>query len=80
MSETELHILKARMRGGVINKARRGELEMGPPVSLVYQRAQHLLAAENVERPLEKRAPRDDGIREDCGRRRVVWLLVPCFQ
>jgi DNA invertase Pin-like site-specific DNA recombinase len=35
MSEAELHILKARMRGGQLNKARRGELEMGPPVGLV---------------------------------------------
>ncbi len=32
MSEAELHFLKARMRGGMINKARRGELEMRPPV------------------------------------------------
>jgi len=31
MSEAELHFLKARMRGGMINKARRGELEMRPP-------------------------------------------------
>lgn len=37
MSEAELHILKARMRGGQLNKARRGELEMVPPVGLVYQ-------------------------------------------
>lgn len=37
MSEAELHILKARMRGGVLNKARRGELEMMPPVGLLYQ-------------------------------------------
>ena len=37
MSEAELHILKARMRGGVLNKARRGELEMMPPVGLMYQ-------------------------------------------
>src|SRR3984893_3778163 len=37
MSEAELHILKARMRGGVLNKVRRGELEMSPPVGLVYQ-------------------------------------------
>ena len=37
MSEAELHILKARMRGGVLNKARRGELGMMPPVGLVYQ-------------------------------------------
>ena len=37
MSEAELHILKARMRGGQLNKARRGELEIGPPVGLVYR-------------------------------------------
>ena len=37
MSEAELHFLKARMRGGIINKARRGELEMRPPIGLVYR-------------------------------------------
>ena len=37
LSEAELHFLKARMRGGMINKARRGELEMRPPVGLVYR-------------------------------------------
>lgn len=37
MSEAESHILKARMRGGQLNKARRGELEMCPPVGLVYR-------------------------------------------
>lgn len=37
MSEAELHFLKARMRGGVLNKARRGELEVPPPVGLVYR-------------------------------------------
>ena len=37
MSEAELHFLKARMRGGLLNKARRGELEMRPPVGLVYR-------------------------------------------
>jgi DNA invertase Pin-like site-specific DNA recombinase len=36
LSQAELHFLKARMRGGVLNKARRGELEMGAPVGLVY--------------------------------------------
>jgi DNA invertase Pin-like site-specific DNA recombinase len=37
MSEAELHFLQARMRGGMINKARRGELEMRPPVGLIYR-------------------------------------------
>lgn len=36
MSEAELHILKARMIGGMINKAQRGELKMPLPIGLVY--------------------------------------------
>jgi DNA invertase Pin-like site-specific DNA recombinase len=36
LSQAELHFLKARMRGGVLNKARRGELEMRPPIGMVY--------------------------------------------
>lgn len=36
MSEAELHFLKARMRGGQLNKASRGELQIAPPVGLVY--------------------------------------------
>ena len=36
MSEAELHVLRARLHGGILNKARRGELEMRPPVGLVY--------------------------------------------
>lgn len=35
-SEAELHILRARLRGGVLNKARRGELRLGLPTGLVY--------------------------------------------
>lgn len=36
MSEAELHVLKCRLQGGIINKARRGELEMSLPIGLVY--------------------------------------------
>ena len=36
MSEAELHIMRARQRGGLINKARRGELRYILPVGLVY--------------------------------------------
>ena len=36
MSEAELHVLRARLQGGILNKARRGALEMRPPVGLVY--------------------------------------------
>jgi DNA invertase Pin-like site-specific DNA recombinase len=37
MSEAELHIIKARLRGGILNKARRGELEMRLPIGLVHR-------------------------------------------
>jgi DNA invertase Pin-like site-specific DNA recombinase len=36
MSEAELHLLRARLRGGILNQARRGELKMALPVGLVY--------------------------------------------
>jgi DNA invertase Pin-like site-specific DNA recombinase len=36
MSEAELHVMRARMRGGVLNKARRGELLLPPPIGLTY--------------------------------------------
>jgi len=36
MSEAELHVLRARLRGGILNKARRGELRCRLPVGLVY--------------------------------------------
>jgi DNA invertase Pin-like site-specific DNA recombinase len=36
MSEAELHVLHARLRGGILNKAKRGELQGPLPVGLVY--------------------------------------------
>jgi DNA invertase Pin-like site-specific DNA recombinase len=36
MSEAELHILRSRLRGGTLSKARRGELRTSLPVGLVY--------------------------------------------
>jgi DNA invertase Pin-like site-specific DNA recombinase len=36
MSEAELHILRARLQGGIRNKARRGELCSPLPIGLVY--------------------------------------------
>lgn len=36
MSEAELHVLRARLLGGIQSKARRGELWMRLPVGLVY--------------------------------------------
>ncbi len=37
MSEAELHVLKARLQGGILNKARRGELQVPLPIGFVYQ-------------------------------------------
>ena len=36
MSEAELHVLRARLEGGIQSKARRGELKMRLPTGLVY--------------------------------------------
>ena len=36
MSEAELHVLRARLNGGIRNKAERGELRRGLPVGFVY--------------------------------------------
>lgn len=39
MSEAELHVLRARLRGGILNKARRGELEIRLPIGFDYDPA-----------------------------------------
>ena len=39
MSEAELHFIRARLRAGILSKARRGELPMPLPVGLVYDPA-----------------------------------------
>jgi DNA invertase Pin-like site-specific DNA recombinase len=39
MSEAELHVLRARLIGGLLAKASRGELEMKLPIGLVYDAA-----------------------------------------
>jgi len=39
MSEAELHFIRARLRGGILSKAHRGELRIALPVGLVYDHA-----------------------------------------
>lgn len=36
MSEAEFHVPRTRLRGGILNKARRGELRCPLPVGLVH--------------------------------------------
>src|SRR6266571_3415075 len=43
ISEAELHFIRARLRGGQLSKARRGELIMPLPVGLVYDAAGHVI-------------------------------------
>ncbi|MGH9168412.1 MAG: recombinase family protein, partial [Acidimicrobiia bacterium] len=43
MSEAELHFIRARLRGGQLSKARRGELKMPLPVGLVYDPADNVV-------------------------------------
>ncbi len=37
MSEAELHVLRARLRGGILNKARRGALKLPLPIGFAYR-------------------------------------------
>jgi DNA invertase Pin-like site-specific DNA recombinase len=43
MSEAELHVLRARLRGGILNKARRGEFRTHLPIGLVYDAADRVV-------------------------------------
>lgn len=42
MSEAELHVIKARLRGGILNKVRRGEFRCLLPTGLVYDHFGHV--------------------------------------
>jgi DNA invertase Pin-like site-specific DNA recombinase len=39
MSEAELHVIKARLRGGILNKVRRGEYRCPLPTGFIYNEA-----------------------------------------
>jgi len=43
MSEAELHLIKARLQGAILSKARRGELKVPLPPGLVYDSAQRVI-------------------------------------
>src|ERR1700736_1174525 len=49
MSEAELHMLKARLRGGQLTKARRGELMLPLPVGFVYDSAGRVVLDPDAE-------------------------------
>lgn len=43
MSESELHILRARLIGGMLNKAKRGQLRVPLPIGFVYDTADRVV-------------------------------------
>jgi len=43
LSEAELHFLKERMRGGLMNKAKRGELKKPLPIGYIYNDIDHIV-------------------------------------
>jgi DNA invertase Pin-like site-specific DNA recombinase len=43
MSEAELHILRSRMRGGILNKVRRGEFAIPLPAGFLYDGNEHVI-------------------------------------
>jgi len=49
MSEAELHVLKARLRGGILNKARRGEYRCPLPTGFVYDEAGNVVLDPDVQ-------------------------------
>lgn len=49
MSEAELHVLKARLRGGILSRARRGELKQMVPVGLVYDAQDRVVLDPDVQ-------------------------------
>jgi DNA invertase Pin-like site-specific DNA recombinase len=75
MSEAELHILRARLDGGIRNKAARGELRRGLPVGLIWGEAD----GEILWHPDEAVTGVIAAIFEQfpiCGSARGVWLWL----
>jgi DNA invertase Pin-like site-specific DNA recombinase len=51
MSEAELHVLRARLRGGILNKAGRAALKLPLPVGLVYAEDDTVVLDPDAETP-----------------------------
>src|SRR5215475_9372820 len=43
MSEAELYVLRARLQGGILNKARRGALKLGLPIGFCYTETDQIM-------------------------------------
>ena len=47
ISEAELHVIRARLRGGTLNKAKRGALKVPLPIGFVYNEKQEIVLDPN---------------------------------
>ena len=81
MSEAELHVLRARLEGGIRNKAARGELRKTLPVGFVWGE-EHLPDRAELGEPLEDRgdraADRLVGVEQDLALR--LWMRREAVQ
>ncbi|MFI6690139.1 recombinase family protein [Streptomyces sp. NPDC050485] len=75
MAEAELHILRARLDGGVRNKAARGELRRGLPVGLIWGEADGEILFHPDEAVTGVIAAVFDRFAA-CGSARAVWLWL----
>src|SRR5680860_699534 len=75
MSEAELHVLRARLDGGIRNKAARGELRRGLPVGLVWGEADGEILVHPDEAVTGVIAAVFERFAE-CGSVRGVWLWL----
>jgi DNA invertase Pin-like site-specific DNA recombinase/uncharacterized protein YndB with AHSA1/START domain len=75
MSEAELHVLRARLNGGIRNKAARGELRRGLPVGLVWgeEEGEILLHPDEAVRGVVSAVFERFA---ECGSVRAVWLWL----
>src|SRR3982750_3887363 len=55
MSEAELHVLRARLQGGILNKARRGGFLLRPPIGFAYDALERLCECQLNLAPLFQR-------------------------
>ena len=71
MSEAELHFLRARLYGGKLNKARRGELRTMLPAGLIYDPQGHVLL--DPDRQIQQAIHKIFGLFQ---RLRSAWQVV----
>ena len=76
MSEAELHVLRARLEGGIRNKAQRGELRKALPIGLVWGEDEGEILLDGDEAVRGAIQTIFDRFAENSGSVRQVWLWM----